>query len=351
MLPEARPLRASSDVAETMVGGIRRSPDVRAAFWHGLDTSSLEAYRESTRPYREHMWDELIGRLRPADLPPNPRLRQAYDEPRWTGHEVMLDVWPGVFAYGILLLPKDLQEGERRPVVVCQHGLEGRPQDVVGPSDESAYQRYGARLADRGFVVYAPQNPYIGGEAFRELQRLANPLGLTLFSVIVRQHERTLEWLSTLPFVDPERIGLYGISYGGVTAMRVPALLEQYALSICSANFNDWAVKVASTDEPYSYLFTAEWEMPEFDLAHTYNYAEMAALIAPRPFMVERGHSDAVGVDEVVCREYAEVQRLYAALGIADRTEIEFFDGGHVIHGEGTFAFLHRHLAWPPPAG
>jgi hypothetical protein len=34
-------------------------------------------------------------------------------------------------------------------------------------------------------------------------------------------------------------------------------------------------------------------------------------------------------------------------LGIADRTDIEFFSGGHVIQGRGTFAFLHKHLNWP----
>ena len=39
-----------------------------------------------------------------------------------------MDVFPDVIAYGILLLPKGIKEGEKRPVVVCQHGLEGRPQ-------------------------------------------------------------------------------------------------------------------------------------------------------------------------------------------------------------------------------
>ena len=29
------------------------------------------------------------------------------------------------------------------------------------------------------------------------------------------------------------------------------------------------------------------------------------------------------------------------------RTEIEFFDGPHEIHGVGTFDFLHHHLKWP----
>jgi hypothetical protein len=84
--------------------------------------------------------------------------------------------------------------------------------------------------------------------------------------------------------------------------------------------------------------------MYEFDLANTFNYAEMARLIAPRPFMVERGHDDGVGLDEWVAHEYARVRYLFARLKIADRTEIEFFSGGHEIHGRGTFEFLRQHL-------
>jgi hypothetical protein len=55
--------------------------------------------------------------------------------------------------------------------------------------------------------------------------------------------------------------------------------------------------------------------MFEFDLGNTFNYAEMAALIAPRSFMVERGHNDGVSIDEYVAFEYAKVRRLYAKLG------------------------------------
>ena len=89
--------------------------------------------------------------------------------------------------------------------------------------------------------------------------------------------------------------------------------------------------------------------MFEFNLGNTFNYAEMANLIAPRPFMVERGHHDGVAPDEWVAYEFAKVRRQYAALSIADRAEIEFFDGPHTIHGVGTFKFLHRHLDWPEP--
>jgi dienelactone hydrolase len=317
-------------------------------FWAKLDTSSLEKYEKSCEPFRQQLWEEVLGKLPAPTLPMNPRSRQIYDEPKWKGYEVTLDLYPDVFAYGILLLPKDLKDGEKRPVVVCQHGLEGRPQDVCNPKERTKYYNsFGAQLADRGYIVYAPQNPYIGHDKFRVLQRKANPLGLSLFSFIVRQHERTLDWLATLPNVDPKRMAFYGLSYGGKTAMRVPALLPRYCLSICSGDFNEWIRKNVSLDYPSSYMFSGEYEMPEFNLGHTFNYAEMAALIAPRPFMVERGHDDGVGIDEWIAYEYAKVRRLYSRLKIPDRTEIEFFAGGHEIHGQGTFRFLQKHLNWP----
>ena len=93
--------------------------------------------------------DERIGRFDHELLPPRPRSRRAYDTPKWTGYEVMLDVFPDVIAYGILLMPKDIAPGERRPVVVCQHGLEGRPQRVV-TGDSPSYHDFAARLAERG---------------------------------------------------------------------------------------------------------------------------------------------------------------------------------------------------------
>jgi hypothetical protein len=157
-----------------------------------------------------------------------------------------------------------------------------------------------------------------------------------------------LNYLETLPQVDPKRIAFYGLSYGGETAIRVPPLLERYCLSICSADFNDWARKVSSTDARYSFMFTIEWEMPYFNLGSTFNYAEMAALMVPRPFMVERGHADGVAPDEWVAYEYAKVRRLYDDLGLGDRTEIEFFNGPHTIHGVGTSRFLENHLQWHP---
>lgn len=345
--PQPRLKRQFDELIEDTQHLMRESEYVRRqSFWAKLDTSSLSAYEASIAPLRDEFY-RVLGRFDRPLSPANPRTRQVAETDKYTTYEVVLDVFPDVFAYGLLLVPRDVAEGERRPVVVCQHGLEGRPQDTIGEASYEYYKAFAARLAEEGFVTYAPQNPYIFQDRFRTLQRKLNPLGKSLYSVIVPQHQQTVDWLGSLPFVDPRRIGFYGLSYGGKTAMRVPALVEGYCLSICSGDFNEWIWKNVSLREPFTYPGTGEYEMFDFNLGHTFNYAEMAALIAPRPFMVERGHRDGVGIDEWVSYEYAKVRRLYADLKIPERTTIEFFDGPHTINGVGTYEFLRGELRGP----
>ena len=345
---EERQQRQFNELISFIQKSWRKSDKVRQTLISKHDSSTVEKWEKSSEPLRKYFSEEVIGKLPAATLKPNPRSRIIYENKDFTGYEVALDIHENVFAYGILLVPTKIKAGEKRPVVVCQHGLEGKPTDVCDPDKKTQYYNsFGAELARKGYIVFAPQNPYLGRDLFRELQRKANPLGLSLFSFIVQQHQITLDWLKTLPFVQPDKIGFYGLSYGGKTAMRVPAILKDYCLSICSGDFNEWVGKNVLVDYHGSYMWTYEYEMYEFNLGQTFNYAEMAMLIAPRPFMVERGHSDGVGIDEMVGWEYAKVRRFYAFLGIPEKTEIEFFKGGHEINSKDTFAFLKKHLGWP----
>ena len=354
---DARQQRQVMEMVDFTQRLLRESHRQREQRFSVVDRSSLDNWQDSVEPVRQGVHQELIGKLPDPTIAMHPRTRRIIDEQQYSGYEVMLDVYPDVIAAGVLLLPKGMTETEKRPVVVCQHGLEGTPMATIGGSDSKDFHYYkgiSVELVRRGFIVYAPQNPYRGQDRFRTLQRKSNPLGRSLFSYIIPQHLVTLRWLATLPNVDRDRIGFYGLSYGGKTAMRVPPLLPPtetepgYCLSICSADFNEWVSKNASVDAPFSYLWTGEYEIFEWNMAHVANYAELAMLMTPRPFMVERGHDDGVGIDEWVAWEYAKVRRHYNKLGIGDRTEIEFFDGPHAIHGQGTYRFLHQHLSWPP---
>ena len=387
------------------------SDKVRDKVWAGADRSSLAKWEETQEAYRTMVYDELIGRIPYDLLPPSARTRKIIEEPTHTGYEVVLDVWNSesdrqasdkgekppvdqpstinhqpfstVFAGGVLLVPKDLKPGEKRPVVVCQHGLEGVPDDTISEDPKHPgfqyYKGFSSVLVKRGFIVYAPQNPYRGRDDFRVLQRKSNPLGRSLYSYIIPQHQQTLNWLASLPYVDADRIAFYGLSYGGKTAVRVPPMLPPrrgqgqvasdkagtsvdqpstinappspgYCLSICSADFDEWVLKIVTTEDRYSYMFTGEYEIFEWNMGHVANYAELSSLMTPRPFMVERGHDDGVAPDEWVAWEFAKVKRHYDKLGIGDRTELEVFDGPHTINGVGTYKFLHKHLNWPEPA-
>lgn len=347
---QRRQVRELTDFTQALID---RSAKERTRFWSKAKPTTADAWPAACKEYKDYFWNEIIGRFPSASSPINPRSRKLLERPKWTAYEVMLDVWPDVFCWGILIVPKGIKDGEKRPVVVCQHGLEGVPWDTLDDDPKSpgyaVYRAFAARLAERGFITFAPHNCYRGGNEFRQLQRKLHPLKRSIFSIILAQHDRHLDWLTSLPFVAPSRIGFYGLSYGGFTAVRVPPLLDRYALAISSAEFNDMVRKAASTHDRYSYPFYNTYEVFEFNKGNTFGYNDLAGMMAPRPFMVERGHHDGVAPDEWVASEYAKVRRLYATLGIPERTTIEFFNGGHVINGVGTFAFLHHHLHWPQP--
>lgn len=333
---------------------VRKSSKERDKLWKKTDRTSVDTWKQSANELRNHFYEKSIGRIDQSLLSFNAHSRKVMDEEKFIAYEVTLDVFPDVIAGGILLLPKDIGPNEKRPVVVCQHGLEGTPMDTISAT-KRAYKAFSRKLVERGFIVYAPQNPYKGKDNFRTLQRKSNPLGRSLYSYIIPQHQQTLKWLATLPNVDEKRIAFYGLSYGGKTAVRVPTMFEAkpgqpaYCLSICSGDFNEWVLKLTNTQNRTSYMFHGEYEMWEWNLANNANYAELSTLMTPRPFMVERGHRDGVAPDEWVAWEYAKVRRHYDELGIGDKTEIEYFVGGHEINEKKTYDFLHKHLNWPQP--
>ncbi|GAA4444782.1 hypothetical protein GCM10023091_35490 [Ravibacter arvi] len=321
------------------------------SFWSGIrHHPERDIAFKSDQRERLH---QLIGKINDPLLAPSPRVRLLESNDKWRQYEVVLDVWEGVFTWGILTVPVSAGEGAPLPAVVCQHGLEGLPRDMItrDPADRlsGVYKAVALGLAERGYVTFAPHNPYRGEHLFRTLQRKANPIGLSLFSVIAGQHQQIVNWLGSLSFIDNKNIGFYGLSYGGKTAMRIPALVEGYALSICSGDFNEWIRKVSTTRAPFSYQFTKEYEIYEWDLGNQFNYAEMAALIAPRPFMVEYGYKDGIGTAEWIGYEFGKVRKHYDISGLGDRLDIDLFNGVHEINAVKTYPFLDRHLKKQKP--
>ncbi|MCC6539305.1 MAG: dienelactone hydrolase family protein, partial [Bryobacterales bacterium] len=254
---------------------VRNAERARKQYWAGANLAAPANWAQTRARYDREFQAEIVGQLpRPAGMP-KPETRQLYDTHLFEGYEVYIPVFDEVFSYGVLLIPKGLKPNERRPLVIAQHGLEGRPQEIIQPTipgEMKTYQRFAARLAERGFIVFAPQNPYIHGNKFRQLCRKGDPLQIGLFAFIQAQYARSIDWLERLPFVDKDRIGFYGLSYGGATAVRIPAVEPRIKAVVCSGNFNEWSWKITTDEQPFSYQFTREYEIYEFNQTNTFGH-------------------------------------------------------------------------------
>ena len=71
-IPLPRLHRQFDQIVDFTQALIRKSPDVRKDFWKNADASSIAAWKESTKFYRDYIWDEVIGRMPPPALPPTP---------------------------------------------------------------------------------------------------------------------------------------------------------------------------------------------------------------------------------------------------------------------------------------
>src|SRR5690554_5609395 len=295
---------------------------------------------------RQFFQEEMVGWTHQDFLPINPRSKKVEEHDEYNVYEVLIDVLPNVEMWGVMLIPTDIEPGEKRSVVVLQHGRGGDPYKSL--VETNTYYGISRRLAEKGFVVFSPFGNWTGETQFLWFDRIAKPSKKSLWTTVGRQHQQLIRWLSTLPFVDTDHIGIYGKSIGGQAASLIASMVSEYAVSINCAYFNEGARKHTSVYFPTSFVFHVDSEMPMWNRGHTLEYAEMAnMLIFPRPFMVEHGKKDGIAPHGWVEHEYAKVQEYYTENGMEERTVLDHHEGGHIINGIKTIPFLAKHLDWP----
>ncbi len=219
-------------------GLIKASEARRYERWKILDQPQSKFPAIRKRMLQEYR--KLVGTVPQDGTTLNARIELALTTDKYRAYRVTLDVVQGVQVYGNLLAPRSING--RRPAVICQHGLTGTPEMITGLGMEkkTVYHEFGRKQAERGYVVFAPlllhHNPV---KQINDQARQANAVGMMRVAMPVAKTERVIDFLQTLPFVDGKRIGYYGLSYGGYSAIWMMPLIDRLAVNVISGHFND----------------------------------------------------------------------------------------------------------------
>lgn len=316
-------------------------PARAAKAWH-RDYSSIEAFLKSVEPNRER-WRKVI---KPPTLAKTGQLERSSYEPL---ADVKAEWWRvplgDLAAEGIFAVPPRMSAGQRVPVVIVQHGIGSFPERTFGLNDDGgAYHAYARELLKAGFAVIVPMN-LRSVERRNRIERLCRLADLSLPGIELARMQRLLDEVLQEPRVDAERVGMWGLSLGGLATMFWMPLEPRIKAGVCSGWFNHRRNKMVIPDKRYScFLETKEehaffhgWLIESSD-------SDVVSLICPRPFQVQTGKGDRIAHWPMVQEEFEIARQPYDKLGIGDRIELDLRDCGHETHIESGLRFLTKWL-------
>lgn len=329
-----RQLKAYAD------GLVSSARDRRAEFFTP-DYSSIDAYTASVRPFREKLC-ERIGYPPPlAAVEKTVRLEPVGEDGYATIYRVWITVLDGVEAYSILWIPKGLTAPA--PLLICQHGGGGNPELLAsfqGDAKNGA-TNYGwmvQRGLQAGFVCWAPSLifPYQGKEDVGPDDRVSidkelRYVGTSIVAVELYKIHCGVDEMLKRPEVDPGKVAMIGLSYGGQYTLYYAALDERVQAAVSSCYFN------RREDNAWP-----DWSY--FNYFNEFTDAELCGLICPRALIVEVGEKDTLFTIDGARATAPDAAVHWERLGIPERFRFAPFPGGHEFWGEGAYEFLKANL-------
>ena len=246
-------------------------------------------------------------------------------------------------SHAYLAVPNSKPPGQTRfPAVLALNGHGGSAWKVMNPADELYW--YGDSFARRGYVVlgvdisHRPVNdraklyqddlsgddPAHGNGPHPAIHALGLDSDWEEDGERAWDVMRGLDYLLTLPEVDPQRILVVGLSLGGEVATLVGALDPRVALTVSAGFSPDMGVISYHGNHPC-------WRWLHADIREYVDTSDLQALIAPRPLVVETGAQDSTfsSFQPPFASDKQVVRRTRAAYG---RDATNFL---HYLHDDG----------------
>lgn len=261
--------------------------------------SSLSEWKKERIKVRDTLL-ELLGDLPPRPKPQNVRIEYHVTRDGYSFEKFWIDNGTDAWIPAYLALPANVKG--KVPVILGMHGHSSRKENIIGNAPGS--QSVMALLVSHGYAVMAIDS-YFNGErrgkgpaGEREMQRgdvdqerslfkLHLWFGRSLWGMQIRDEQIALDYLSSRPEIDADRIGVEGMSMGSTRAWWVAAVDERVKAVVGIACFTRYKELI---EQRYLRAHGIYYFVPGM-LQHFDTEAVMG-LIAPRPFLALTGDSD-----------------------------------------------------------
>lgn len=307
--PLAGPARADWT---TIYGALRE--EARQVSSASLSVPLSPAQWEATVAQRREMWREMLG-LSP--LPPRTPLEATVtgvlERGDYVVEKIHFQCIPGAYVIGNLYRPAKVEGRLPAVLYLCGH-TKGK---VNAP-----YQANPRWFGQHGYVALV-LDPIQLGESqgfhhgtYREERWDWPSRGYTPAGTEVWNAMRALDYLETRPDVDPERMGVTGLSGGGVISWCLGAADERVkvVVPVCQSGSIEHVVTDRATDGHCDCAFWINY--------YRWCWPDVGALIAPRALLIASGSEDVLwrpyGYRDVAHR----IRRQYAELGASDRFDL-----------------------------
>ena len=252
-----------------------------------------------------------------------------------------------------LVCYSELARTRPQPAILCMPGSPNRKEDLLQPLDLLP------RWADRGFFVVSIDRPYHGGRR-GDLKEQIKAKGLTqVWGEYAFDLMCTLDYLQSRPEVQAQRIGMLGLSMGGMETLLVAALDRRVQVAVSVAGQVDWeAIFTAGTWKQllrgmdlHQKLVDQQvegaraWDVfrSQYPALEVVQASTLTPLIAPRPLLLMCGSDDPYIPPEAVRRAHHRAQPWYASRRRVEHLAYWLEPGvGHHF----TPAMQGRALAW-----
>lgn len=270
---------------------------------------------------------------------------EEHPEARYVRKKVRFAVEPGDRVPAWLLIPR---EGPSpHPGMLCLHQTISIGKDEpagLGPNDQLAYAR---ELAERGYVCLVPDYPNFG-------EYKVDPYALGYQSATMKgiwNHMRAVDLLASLPEVDPDRLGAIGHSLGGHNAIFVALLDPRIKAVVSSCGFCSFTHYYQGNVAGWSHRGYMPLLKTRFNLdlgQIPYDFPELIAALAPRPFFTNSplhdANFDVAGVRDAITAAHPVYELHHAT----DNLVAIHPDAAHSFPPKAratAYDFLDRHLS------